>query len=131
MLAIALLVIDAHVVTHGALTVAGLVALAVGMLMLFHDAPAPYEIDTWFVLAVTLSLGGFMAIALGKVVQVRRRPSAMPAMVGAEGVVRGDGLVFVRGELWQAAADDDAPLEPGEQVLVDDVEGLRLKVHRV
>jgi membrane-bound serine protease (ClpP class) len=130
-LAIALLVIDAHVVTHGALTVSGLVALAVGMLMLFHDAPAPYKIDTWFVLAVTLSLGGFMAVALGKVVQVRRRPSAMPAMVGAEGVVRGDGLVFVRGELWQAATDDGAPLAPGEQVLVDDVEGLRLKVHRV
>jgi membrane protein implicated in regulation of membrane protease activity len=55
----------------------------------------------------------------------------MPAMVGAEGVVRGDGLVFVRGELWQAATDDGAPLAPGEQVLVDDVEGLRLKVHRV
>jgi membrane protein implicated in regulation of membrane protease activity len=72
-----------------------------------------------------------MAFALGKAVQVRRRPSAMPAMVGAEGVVRGDGLVFVRGELWQAATDDGAPLEPGEQVLVDDVEGLHLKVHRV
>jgi membrane protein implicated in regulation of membrane protease activity len=52
-------------------------------------------------------------------------------MVGAEGVVRGDGLVFVRGELWQAATDDGSPLEPGEQVLVDDVEGLHLKVHRV
>jgi membrane-bound serine protease (ClpP class) len=131
LLGLSLLVIDAHVVTHGALTVSGLVALAVGMLMLFHDAPAPYKIDTWFVIAVTGTLGGFMAFALGKAVQARRRPSAMPAMVGAEGVARGDGLVFVRGELWQAATEDGSLLEPGARVRVDDVQGLRLKVHRV
>ena len=131
-LGIALLVIDAHVVTHGALTVSGLVALAVGMLMLFHDAPAPYEIDTWFVLAVTLSLGGFMAIALGKVVQVRRRPSAMPAH-GRSGGRRARRRPRLRARRAVAGArpDDGAPLEPGEHVLVDDVEGLRLKVHRV
>jgi membrane-bound serine protease (ClpP class) len=130
-LGLALLVIDAHVVTHGALTVSGLVSLAVGMLMLFHDAPAPYKIDTWFVLAVTGTLGGFMAFALGKAVQARRRPSAMPAMVGAEGVARGDGLVSVRGELWQASTGDGSPLEPGERVRIDEVQGLRLIVHRV
>jgi membrane-bound serine protease (ClpP class) len=130
-LGLALLVIDAHVVTHGALTVSGLVALAVGMLMLFHNAPAPYEINTWFVIAVTGTIGGFMAFALGKAVQARRRPSAMPAMVGAEGVARNNGLVFVRGELWQAATGDGSALEPGTHVRVDDVEGLRLIVHRV
>jgi membrane-bound serine protease (ClpP class) len=130
-LGLALLVIDAHVVTHGALTVSGLIALAVGMVMLFHNAPAPYKINTWFVVAVTATIGGFMALALGKAVQARRRPSAMPAMVGSEGVVRSGGLVFVRGELWQAATDDGAPLDPGTHVLVDDVDGLRLKVRRV
>ncbi len=130
-LGLALLVIDAHVVTHGALTISGLVALAVGMLMLFHDAPPQYQVNTWFVLAITVTIGGFMAFALGKVVSARRRPSAMPAMVGAEGVARDSGLVFVRGELWQAATDDGAPLEPGAHVRVDDVQGLRLKVHRV
>jgi membrane-bound serine protease (ClpP class) len=130
-LGLALFVVDAHVVSHGALTVSGLVSLVVGMLMLFHDAPAPYEINVWFVITVTAAIGGFMAFALGKAVQARRRPSAMPAMVGAEGVARGDGLVFVHGELWQAATDDGAPLEPGAHVLVDDVQGLQLKVHRV
>jgi membrane-bound serine protease (ClpP class) len=130
-LALVLLVVDAHVVTHGALTVSGLVALAVGLLMLFHDAPAPYEVDTWFVVLITASIGGFMAFALGKAVQARRRPSAMPAMVGAEGIARRDGLVFVRGELWQASTADGDPLEPGARVRVDEVQGLRLKVRRV
>jgi membrane-bound serine protease (ClpP class) len=131
LLGLVLLVIDAHVVTHGALTVAGLVALAVGMLMLFHNAPAPYRVNTWFVLALTGAIGGFMAFALGKAVQVRRRPSAMPAMIGETGVARANGMVFVRGELWQARTEDGAPLEPGERVAVDDVQGLRLRVHRV
>jgi membrane-bound serine protease (ClpP class) len=130
-LALVLLVVDAHVVTHGALTVSGLVALAVGLLMLFHDAPAPYEVDTWFVVLITASIGGFMAFALGKAVQVRRRPSAMPGMVGAEGIARRDGLVFVRGELWQATTADGDPLEPGARVRVDEIQGLRLKVRRV
>jgi membrane-bound serine protease (ClpP class) len=130
-LGLVLLVIDAHVVTHGALTVAGLVALGVGMLMLFHDAPAPYRVNTWFVLALTGAIGGFMAFALSKAVQARRRPSAMPAMVGETGVARANGMVFVRGELWQANTEDGTPLEPGERVAVDDVQGLRLRVHRV
>jgi membrane-bound serine protease (ClpP class) len=130
-LALVLLVVDAHVVTHGALTVSALVALAVGLLMLFHDAPAPYKVDTWFVVLITASIGGFMAFALGKAVQARRRPSAMPAMVGAEGIARRDGLVFVRGELWQATTADGDPLEPGARVRVDEVQGLRLKVRRV
>jgi membrane-bound serine protease (ClpP class) len=131
LLGIVLFVIDAHVVTHGALTVSGLAALAVGMLVLFHDAPAPYRVDTWFALAVAGTLGAFMVFALGKAVSARRRPSAMPTMIGAEGVVRDPNLVFVRGELWRATASDGAPLEPGEHVTVEAVEGLQLVVHRV
>jgi membrane-bound serine protease (ClpP class) len=132
LLGMALLVIDAHVVTHGALTVAGLIALAVGLLMLFHDAPAPYRVSTWFVILITASIGGFMAFALGKAVQARRRPSVMPGtVIGEEGVAQQGGLVFVRGELWQAATDDGAPLEVGAHVRVEEVDGLRLKVHRV
>lgn len=131
LLGIVLLVIDAHVTTHGALTLSGLVALGLGMVTLFHSAPAPYHVQLWFVLAVTGVIGGFMAFALTKAVQARRRPSAMPAFVGVEGVVRDDGLVSVRGELWSAATEDGAPLRPGEHVAVDGVDGLQLKVHRV
>jgi membrane-bound serine protease (ClpP class) len=130
-LGLALLVIDAHVVTHGALTLSGLISLGVGMITLFHDAPAPYRIHIWFVLAVTVTIGGFMALALGKAVQARRRPVAVGSMVGEQGVARARDKVFVHGELWAAQTNDGAPLEPGERVQVDDVQGLRLIVHRV
>jgi len=130
-LGIALLVIDAHVVTHGALTLSGLVSLAVGMLMLFHNAPAPYHTSLPLVLSITLALGGFWAIAIGKAVQVRRRPVAVgpKRVIGAEAVVRAPGQVYVAGELWHAHRSDGGELVPGDHVRVDAVNGLELTVH--
>src|SRR5215213_3157486 len=70
LLGIALLVIDAHVVTHGALTVSGLISLAVGLIMLFHNAPEPYHVSPWLVSALTVVIGGLWAFAMAKAVQV-------------------------------------------------------------
>jgi membrane-bound serine protease (ClpP class) len=130
-LGIALLVIDAHVVSHGALTVSGLIALAVGLIMLFHNAPAQYRVSIPFVIVLTATIGGFWAFAMTKAVQVRRAPVLMGPddVVGSVGEVRRDGLVFVRGELWRARSDE--PLQPGDRVEVERVEpGLVLGVRR-
>jgi membrane-bound serine protease (ClpP class) len=130
LLGVALLVIDAHVITHGALTVAGLTSLAVGMLMLFHNAPAPYHTSLPLVLAVTLTLGGFWAFALTKAVQVRRRPVIVGPnrVIGEDAVVRTPAQVYVAGELWHAHRDDGEQLVPGEHVRVKGVHGLELTV---
>jgi membrane-bound serine protease (ClpP class) len=128
-LGVALLVIDAHVVTHGALTVSGLISLAVGLVMLFHNAPSPYQASIPFVVSITVLIGGFWAFALSKAVAVRRSPVAVgPSdIVGAVGAVRRDGQVFVRGELWRARSDE--PLVPGTRVEVERLEpGLVLGV---
>jgi membrane-bound serine protease (ClpP class) len=130
LLGVALLVIDAHVVSHGALTVSGLISLAVGMLMLFHNAPAPYHTSLPLVLSFTIALGAFWAFALTKAVQVRRRPVTVGPLrvVGSEAVVRSPGQVFVEGELWRAHRTDGRDLVPGEHVEVESVDGLELTV---
>jgi membrane-bound serine protease (ClpP class) len=130
LLGVALLVIDAHVVTHGALTVAGLISLGVGMVMLFHNVPAPYHTSLPLVLSITGVLGVFWAFALTKAVQVRRRPVTVGPnrVVGEEAVVRTPGQVFVAGELWHAHRDDGGTLVPGQHVRVKDVQGLELTV---
>jgi membrane-bound serine protease (ClpP class) len=130
LLGIALLVIDAHVVSHGALTVAGLTSLSVGMLMLFHNAPSPYHTSTALVLTVTLTLGLLWAFAIAKAVQVRRRPVSVTPnrMIGEDAVVRTPGQVFVAGELWRARRTGGGRLLPGEHVRVTGVEGLELTV---
>src|SRR5437764_102455 len=57
LLGLTLLVIDAHVTSHGALTLTGLLSLGVGMLMLFHNAPAPYSGRTSTPLVLSLTIG--------------------------------------------------------------------------
>jgi membrane-bound serine protease (ClpP class) len=131
LLGAALLVIDAHVTSHGALTLSGLVAMGIGLATLFHNAPAPYHTSIWLVLTVTILIGGLWAVAVQKAMAVRRKPVAVgpEQIVGMEGVVRADGQVFVRGELWRARSDQ--PLRPGERVQVAARDGLTLSVRRI
>jgi len=130
LLGLALLVADAHVVSHGALTVSGLISLVAGLLLLFHTAPSPYHTSVPLVASVAAALGLFWAFALSKAVQVRRSPVSVGPqhIVGKTGEVREGGLVFVNGELWQARTPDGSPLEPGEHVTVEGVDGLTLTV---
>jgi membrane-bound serine protease (ClpP class) len=131
LLGAALLVIDAHVTTHGALTLSGLVAMAFGLATLFHDSGTPYHTNVAVIVTVTAIIGGFWALAVSKSVTARRAPITVgpEQIVGQEGVVRGSGQVFVRGELWRARAEE--PLEVGDRVAVDALDGLTLEVHRI
>ena len=120
----ALLVIDAHVTSHGALTVSGLISMVVGSLLLFHNAPAPYNnVNTPLVVTFAVVVGGFWAIAISKAVQVRRSPVSVgpQTIVGEIGEARREDLVFVHGELWRAKREDGSPLRPGQRVRVSGV----------
>src|SRR6185295_3918171 len=66
LLGAALLVVDAHVTSHGALTLSGLVAMAIGLTTLFHDAGTPYHMHVWVIVTVTALLGGCWAFAVSK-----------------------------------------------------------------
>ena len=131
LLGVALLVIDAHVTSHGALTVAGLISLVVGSLMLFRNAPSPYHANAPLLISLALVLGIAWAFAISKAVQIRRSPVAVGAhtIVGEVGEYRGSGLVFVNGELWRARVANGEPLKQGQKVRVDKVDpGLVLDV---
>ncbi|TMM28166.1 MAG: nodulation protein NfeD [Actinobacteria bacterium] len=130
-LGLALLVIDAHVASHGALTVSGLIAFVIGALMLFRNAPAPYHANLWLIVSIAAVLGSAWAFAITKAIQVRRTPVSVgpQTIVGEIGEFRGDGQVFVRGELWRAKAPEGQLLRRGQKVRIDGVEpGLVLDV---
>jgi len=124
LLAIVLFVVDAHVASHGALTVSGLIALVVGGLMLFRHAPSPYHTNAPLIISVAVVLGLLWAFLIAKAVQIRRRPVEVGTqiMVGEIGEVRAGGQVFVRGELWRARVADGVTLRPGTRVRVDAVD---------
>jgi membrane-bound serine protease (ClpP class) len=129
LLGVALLVIDLHVTSHGALTVAGLISLAVGSIMLLQNAPG-YHTSKPLVITVAVVLGSVWAFAMSKALQVRRSPVQVgPQLIaGAVGEARGNGLVYVNGELWQARTMGGEELRPGDRVRVESLDGLTLTV---
>ncbi len=135
-LAFAFFAAEAFVPTHGAITLAGAVCFVIGALLLFEPAGDAYEVSLPAVLAIAGTLAACMALIAVKIVQVRKAPvvTGTSELVGQAGVVREtlgpEGLVFVRGELWQARAEGE-PLPPGTSVRVDRIdEGLILQVER-
>jgi membrane-bound ClpP family serine protease len=134
----ALLILEAHVVSYGALGAAGLAAMVAGAALAIDAAGG----GLLLVLAVTVALGlGGGAILLAAVRRVAvvargRARTGAEALVGRVGVVRAApmplGQVFVDGALWSARPllEEDEELEAGDQVVVERVNGLTLAVRR-
>ena len=136
----ALLVAEAHVVSYGVLGVLGTAALVAAFVLGLNAAGVG--------LALTLAVAGVVALALGacilaaavrvRSVHRRRALGGSQGLVGELGIVRNDvapvGDVSVRGELWRACCsplvDEDRPLEAGEPVVVERVDGLTVRVRR-
>ena len=125
-LALVFFVAEAVVTSGGALTIAGAISFVVGALMLFDPAGDVYGVSIWVALAIAATLALFVALAVTKIVSVRRtKPqTGVEELVGGIGVVRQDldptGYVFVHGELWRAQAAD-GPIAAGRRVRVEHV----------
>ncbi|WP_026370931.1 NfeD family protein [Kallotenue papyrolyticum] len=139
LLAVALVVIGLeHVVaSHGALTLLGVVLLALGAIMLVDPARAPGLRVSPLVIGGVVALLGSAAFGLALLtVRLRRqRPvTGQEALIGRIAEVRKavdpEGQVFVNGALWLAWSDE-GPFHEGELVRVAGVHGLRLYVQRV
>jgi len=124
LLSAAFFIAETVVVSHGALTAAGAITFVIGALLLFDPAGEAYQVSIQVALAIALTLSLLFGFALTKAAQARRRPVEVGAhrLVGELGQVRGEGLVFVDGELWRARTSDGASLRPGEQVRVESIE---------
>jgi membrane-bound serine protease (ClpP class) len=124
LLAAAFFVAEAFIVSHGALSVAGAITFVIGALMLFDPAGEAYQVSIQVALAIAGTLALLFGFAFTKAAQARRRPAAvgMHRLVGEDAQVRGDGLVFVDGELWRARTADGSPLRPGGRVRVESVQ---------
>jgi membrane-bound serine protease (ClpP class) len=130
-LAVIFFVMEMKLASYGLLSVAGIVSLLLGSLMLF-EGDSPENRLSWHVLIPTLVLisGSFTAVAfLVFRSQLSRPTTGADGMVGEIGVVKKalpEGKVFVHGELWNAVGP--AGLEIGRRVRVIRVRGLTLEV---
>jgi membrane-bound serine protease (ClpP class) len=124
LLAAAFFIAELFVASQGALSVAGAVTFVIGALILFDPAGPAYQVSLQVALAIAATLALLFGFAFTKAAQARRRPAAVGShrLVGVDALVRGEGLVFVEGELWRASSADGSPLRPGEHVRVESVQ---------
>ncbi len=132
---VVLLIAEIKVVSHGVLTIGGVVAMLLGSMMLF-DAPEAGGLlrVSWFVIVPAVaSTAGMVVVGLtfGMRALYRKPTTGESGMVGEIGVVRTpltpEGQVLVHGELWKAIAQN-GPAAVGEKVEVVGVDGLTLTV---
>jgi len=131
LLAAAFFVAEAFVPSHGALTIAGAVMFVLGALILFDPAGDAYQVSMPVAIGIATGLALLLGFAMTRALRAARAPVAVGVhgMVGAEAVVRQDGLVQLNGELWRARSSGGEELVVGEHVLVEKVEDdLRLIV---
>ena len=127
--------LELFVASHGILGIGGVVALILGGLLLTSDNPPEFRVSRWLVFGLAAALGLFTLFIVVNIVRIRHLPAQMgvETMVGREAVARSaldpGGFVFVDGEYWSAEAEDGA-VEPGERVVVTEVQGLKLRVRK-
>lgn len=137
-LAFALFVLEVFVVSHGILAVGGIIAFILGGLLLSNTRnPEVLQISRWVIFTVAILIGLFFIFVVGSVIKIRGKApvSGDTSLIGATGVARTDldpqGTIFLHGELWQAAVEDEPVILKGEQVKVQAREGIKLRVTRV
>jgi len=130
--AFALFALEAKFVSHGVLTIGGIVLLTLGGLLLV-DAPIPeMRVRLMTALAVSIPLGIITAFLMSIALRARRNKvvTGIQGLIGEIGVAQTpltpQGKVFVHGELWDAIAS--AALPEGSKVIVESVNGLQLRV---
>lgn len=136
---LAVLVAEAHLPTAGVLGLAGVMTSAAGAGVLIAGVGASLFLAV--PVAVAVALGGAAAtlwMAREVFVAHRRAVRTGPsALIGTAATVRtwddGQGQVSAEGTLWRARMSywsEGPEPAPGETVIVDELDGLTLSVHR-
>ena len=131
-----LMIAEVFVTSFGVLFTIGIICILVGGTMVF-DMPEVSDLTVPFWSFLVPVVSGF-AMAVGLVVVIvtrsmfREQTAGVDELLGWIGESRTDltpeGKVFVRGEYWQARADEEIPT--GERVEVTGIEGMCLEVRR-
>ncbi len=133
--AIVLFIMEIKITSYGLLSIAGIVSLFLGSLMLFEDSSPELKLSLHVLLPTIAIVSGFFVILSGLVFKshLLKPKTGAKGLIGEIGVVKKaikpEGKVFVHGELWNATSKD--PLKEGIKARVIKVNNLVLDVEPV
>ncbi|RPI37066.1 MAG: nodulation protein NfeD [Nitrospiraceae bacterium] len=134
-LALVLFILEIKIISHGLLTIGGIISMVIGSLMLF-ESPAPFlRISLSIILpAVFLTALFFTATFSLAYKALRRKPATGgEGLIGIEGkaitdITKDGGMATLHGEVWSASSDD--MIKKGDKIEVISLSGLQIKVKK-
>jgi membrane-bound serine protease (ClpP class) len=134
-LAIILFILEVKIVSHGILTIGGIIAMVIGSLMLFESSGPFMKLSLIIVLPAVLTTTLFFTLIIGLAIKAHKRKpvTGHEGLIGTTGIADTDiekegGTVLLHGERWSAYSDE--PIAKGERITVEMVSGLKVKVRR-
>ncbi len=131
-LAIIFFIMEMKIPSYGLLSVAGVLSLLLGSLMMFKDTDPDMGLSLKVLLPTIILISGFFVFVAGLVfrAQMSKPRTGTKGLVGEIGIVKQaltpEGKVFVHGELWNARAQEE--IDENAKVRVINVVNLMLEV---
>jgi membrane-bound serine protease (ClpP class) len=131
-LAFGLFIAEVFTATFGLFTAGGVTSLIIGSLILFKGGPL-FQINPWLIAVVSIGIAALFAFVINRVIKAHRyqATTGREELVGKIAIVKvalePEGTVFFRGERWTAVSEGGR-VEPGEEVIITKVDGLKLYV---
>ena len=131
LLAIIMFIAEIKIISHGLLTIGGLISFFFGGLMLIDTVDPSLQVSKTVLITVILCVAAAVIVATYLVLKAaRNRPFiGREGMMGKTAEVRNDGFVHVDGALWKVQSEDD--LTAGDEVEILSVNKLILKVKKI
>lgn len=132
---IILFIAEIKIMSHGMLTVGGVISLALGSFLLFETPEPALRLSFQVLIPAVLVASGFFIVVIWLAVkaQMRKHYSGTESMVEGQGEastdIDGEGKVFFQGEYWTGQSDRFIP--KGAKVRITKVSGLKLIVEEI
>ena len=100
---------------------------------MFQIDPRWFQVDPWLIVLVVISVVVFLAATIIWGIRAHRyqasagREELVGKIAEVKIALKPKGVVFIQGERWTAISEEGRA-EPGEEVLITKVEGLKLYV---
>ena len=134
-LAIIFFIMEMKIPSYGLLSVAGVVSLLLGSLMMFRGTGQDMRLSLKVLLPTFILISGFFVFVAGLVfrAQMSKPRTGAKGLVGEIGIVKKaltpEGKVFVHGELWNARAQEK--IKKNAKVRIINVVNLMLEVELI
>jgi len=129
-----LILAEAFIPSFGILGIGGIISFVIGGIILVDTELGVFGVSLPLLAAVTIAAAALLVWTIRIFMKVRHQPavSGIDTFIGHTGECLDDfdktGMVKVDGEIWQAVTD--TPLEKGDRIQIESIDGLELVVKK-